>query len=664
MVRFEKITLPAAELGPSNPMPDIRNVSYIHTGYEITDKVEHEECKYLGKGMIPTLLPYQLQDGYSREKRPRDFNAAIVENDHLRAIFLPELGGRLWSIFDKDHQKELLYVNPVFQAGNLGLRNAWFSGGVEFNVGIKGHNPLTCSPLHVAVDQTPDGEVLRLYEFERIRGIVYSVSAWVNDDSPMLYLRCRIENHSEETKHMYWWTNIAVPETPGTRIIVPASEAFLSFYSVDHYILDKTNIPINDGIDLSYPDNILSSRDFFYRIPEQSHKWIASANEQGYGLLQCSTNQLYGRKLFVWGMSQGGRRWNEWLSEENSAYIEIQAGLAYTQLEHIPMESNTVWEWKEIYTLLHNTPKKLHGDYNQAVHTVETYLKERIGNPNNTYFPSDLSVTNTKQVFTGSNWGHLEEMLKGKRISNTLFFPRVKDSETDAWYELLEKGTFPCPNPMQEPTSYVSGREWLEKLEALPEQNWYSLLHIGVIRYAMYTYGEGSIETAQEAWECSYDKCVNPWALRNLAMLYKNEYYVPEKAHELILKAFHLKPDCCALAIETAEQLVSDGSDELWLELYRKLSPELQTCGRLRLHKAIALLNLERLDEATKILNADFVMPDIKEGELSISHLWFELYRRLYSKEIGAAYNPQDEALIRAADAKYPLPKALDFRMH
>ena len=68
MVHFEKLVIPAASLGPLNPMPDIKNVSYIHAGYEMTDKVAEEEKKYIGKGMIPTMLPYRLQDGYDREK--------------------------------------------------------------------------------------------------------------------------------------------------------------------------------------------------------------------------------------------------------------------------------------------------------------------------------------------------------------------------------------------------------------------------------------------------------------------------------------------------------------------------------------------------------------------------------------------------------------------
>ena len=64
MVKFETLTFPAADIGPLNPMPDIKNVSYIHAGYEMTPRVHEDEKTYIGKGMIPTMLPYQLQDGY------------------------------------------------------------------------------------------------------------------------------------------------------------------------------------------------------------------------------------------------------------------------------------------------------------------------------------------------------------------------------------------------------------------------------------------------------------------------------------------------------------------------------------------------------------------------------------------------------------------------
>lgn len=658
MIKFEDYSMPAASMGSMNPMPDIKNVSYIHAGYEVTDKVSEEEKNHLGKGMISTMLPYKMQDGYKREKTKRAFKAAVLENDYIKAVFLPELGGRLWSLFDKKNNRELLYLNPVFQPGNLGLRNAWFSGGVEFNVGIKGHNPLTCSPLWCAVDICPEGEILRMYEFERIRGVVYSISAWLPDNSPVLYLKDRIENTTDEEKYMYWWSNIAVPETRGTRVLVPTDESFISFYDANHYILDKVSIPMQGDLDVTYPCRIPSSRDFFYKIPDGRHKWIATANETGEGILQCSTQMMKGRKLFVWGQGQGGRNWNEWLSCEGSAYIEIQAGLAHTQLEHLPMAGKTVWEWTEAYTALTLDADIAHGDYKKAAEAVEAYMVNRIGNPDDIHFPAQETVTATDIIYQGSGWGAVEERIRGEKISDVCRFSAV-DDETQLWMNLADNNIFPEPDVLKEPESYVIGNNWLLKLEALSKQTWYSLLHIGVIKYA-----GGDVDGAKQAWKASVKLVPSPWALRNLSMLYKNELGDLVTARDYILKAFSLKKDCPALCNEVAAQLTCDGGDALWLDIYDSLKPQLQQIGRLRFYKAVALMNLGRLAEATEIINPDFVMNDIKEGELSVSSLWFDLYHRLYAEEKGILYDKNNEQLIQEANRAYPLPKKLDFRMH
>ena len=659
MIKFENMTFPAASMGELNPMPDIKNISYIHAGYQVTSKITEQEKKYLGKGMISTMLPYMQQDGYDRNKKLRAFKAAVLENEHLKVTFLPELGGRLWSIVDKDENRELLYKNPVFQPGNLALRNAWFSGGVEFNVGIKGHNPLTCSPLWCAVDETLKGDVLRLYEFERIRGVVYSVSAWLPEDSSVLYLQCQIENCTDQEKHMYWWSNIAVPETKGTRVVVPTEESFVCCYNEGHYDLDKTGLPEYNGVDASYPCNLAASRDFFYKIPENRPKWIAAIDEKGEGLLQCSTNQLYGRKLFAWGQGQGGRNWGEWLSEEGSSYIEIQAGLASTQLEHIPMPARTVWSWTEGYTAIKGDVEYLHGDYRKAADMVNKFLWDKVGDPDKMEFPSEKDVITSKIVYSGSDWGALEELVRGEKISAMHAFPESEDAETAQWRRLLKDNVFSAPNPDEPPKSYVVGDFWLKRLEALPEQNWFSQLHIGVIKYA-----GGDIDGAKEAMEASVALCESAWALRNLSMLYKNEFGDMELARAYILRAFKAKSNCRSLCAEVAACLTQDGGDALWLEIYDGLTDELQAVGRLRLYRAVALIHLNRLEEAGKIINKDFEMSDIKEGELSVSHLWFELYRRLYAAEEGIIYDAADPELCRQADLKYPLPKKLDFRMH
>src|ERR1051325_5104365 len=96
-------TCPTAELGPENPHAPLT------LPYPV---VAH----YQGQDMpVDTCLPYRLQDGYARELEDREHKVAILESDTLRAMFLLDLGGRLWSLIHKPTGRELLYVNPVIQ---------------------------------------------------------------------------------------------------------------------------------------------------------------------------------------------------------------------------------------------------------------------------------------------------------------------------------------------------------------------------------------------------------------------------------------------------------------------------------------------------------------------------------------------------------------------
>ena len=105
--------------------------------------------------------------------------------------------------------------------------NAWFSGGVEWNVGIIGHNPYTTLPLYTAVTQTQTGApVLRMYEYERVRKVPYQMDFWLEDEDRFLNCRIRVVNESDQVIPMYWWSNIAVPEYEDGGITIPAQKAF------------------------------------------------------------------------------------------------------------------------------------------------------------------------------------------------------------------------------------------------------------------------------------------------------------------------------------------------------------------------------------------------------------------------------------------------------
>ena len=128
--------------GPSNPLPPLRLLGDLHDDIDGAG-LDEEMASNIRYGNVRSVLPYRLQDDYSRELVPQATTVAILENSYLRAVVLLELGGRLWSLEDKLGGRELLYNAGRIQLGNLGLRNAWFPGGVEWNLGTTGHTALT-----------------------------------------------------------------------------------------------------------------------------------------------------------------------------------------------------------------------------------------------------------------------------------------------------------------------------------------------------------------------------------------------------------------------------------------------------------------------------------------------------------------------------------------
>ena len=658
--------MPAARLGPENPLPPLA-IRRKGDAHRFDAAVPPEDRKYFGYGTDAGLLPHRLQDDYDRRRAPRAFKALVLENETLRAAFLPELGGRLWSLTHKPSGRELLYVNPVFQPANLAVRNAWFSGGVEWNIGVIGHTPSTCSPLFAARVRGEDASpILRLYEWDRIRQVPYQMDFSLPDGSPVLLARMRIVNPHEREVPMYWWSNIAVPERPDVRVLVPADKAFRHDYRSGFLFVP---VPLWNGTDVTYATNFPSALDFFYYIPDGQRPWITALDGEGRGLFQASTARLRGRKLFVWGMGSGGRRWQEFLSLPGQAYMEIQAGLARTQYECLPMPPGADWSWLEAYGLMEADPRRVHGaDWARAGEAVESQI--------NRILPQDwLEEEHTRGARTadrppeeilhrGSGWGALERRRR-ERAGERPFCPPALvfddaslGGDQEPWLKLLEEGELPGRRPSELPGAWMVQDEWRQLLEGTVRrrrgEHWLSWLHLGVMRYHA-----GEWAAAQQAWERSLALEPSAWACRNLAVLAKGQERTDEGAARW-RKACRMAPALLPLAVEAGRELVESGRAQEARELLALLPPDLQGHPRLKVIAAQAALGAGDLETIEGILMGKLELTDLREGENVLTELWFALQE----KRLAAAENvPMDKTLRERVRREFPPPAHLDFRM-
>ncbi|MBR3504473.1 MAG: DUF5107 domain-containing protein [Clostridia bacterium] len=661
----ERYTMPSASLGADNPLPEIKKNADAHADIAVDrEMVSEEESKYMGWGRVNGILPYTIHNNYNRTKRPHAWKSVVLENDHIRATFLPELGARLWSLVDKHTGKELLHCNPVFQPCNLALRNAWISGGVEWNLGIIGHTPFTVDSLYAERLSLSDGTpVVRFYQYERVRHLVYRVEAALPDDSPVLFVRVRIDNAGDEDTAVYWWSNMAVNEKKDVRVLVPAERAYRWGYGGK---LTKVPVPYSDVFkDISYTMNLPQAMDYFFDIPAGQRRWIAALNGKGYGFCQSSTDRLIGRKLFVWGMGAGGRHWQEFLSQPGSAYIEIQAGLAHTQLEHLPMPGGETISWLETYGPMQADPKLVHGeDWQMATGAVNAKLESLISTPDlnamHEKMAAELDGQNGSFLHSADGWGYVEQQICGEKNfrCGALRFPARRMGEAEKeWMALLNDGALPCPDPAENPKGYQVNDRWLKLLKKSIKSgkgdHWYANYQLGV----MLAY-RNDVKGAKSALGKSIKQAPSPWALRCLAVLAAQDDDL-KKAGDLMLKALEMSARR-NLAQEAVAMLCKGKRYKEALNAIDRLPESVKRIGRMKVLRIEALLGTGDAAQAEKLLRRKIVLTDVREGELSLTQLWFWLCAL---KKAQAEGGEVTEALIKEMSETVTPPAHLDFRM-
>ena len=240
-------------------------------------------------------------------------------------------------------------------------------------------------------------------------------------------------------------------------------------------------------------------------------------------------------------------------------------------------------------------------------------------------------------------------------VSTHLDFPKESiNDECSEWVKLLETGELDVPDKNLPIKSYVKGDVWIEKMK-VAKDSWYKYNQLGVTIWTTYN----DLDTAYDMFLKSVELEPNAWSYRNLAQIEKNEYRNYEKAVEFMEKAIAEKNDYQPLWVNYAEVLVAVKNFKKWTEVYENDIPEnLKTNGRLKMLYALALVEVDRYEESLAILMDNFIMPDIKEGEFSISHIWLSIHRKKLAT--GGITEITDDEIY----AKYPLPYELDFRMH
>lgn len=267
--------------------------------------------------------PYTLRDNLTNHVAPRKWRALNLENEYLKCVILPDLGGHLYRCQDKRNGADMFYANPSLKFARISYRGAWAAYGIEFNFPVS-HNWMTASPVDFATSTSADGSAtVWVRNIDRPYGTEWCVQLTLRPGRAVLEQKATLYNPGRARHRFYWWTNAGVQVWDDTRIYYPTE------FTIFHGFTDLDTWPVNRaGVDLSVVGNHKYgpvSR-FSYASNEP---WMAVYHPKTHaGVVHYSTRtNLPSKKFWSWGSDPDGLAWREALSDNHSAYVEVQAGL-------------------------------------------------------------------------------------------------------------------------------------------------------------------------------------------------------------------------------------------------------------------------------------------------------------------------------------------------
>jgi len=274
------------------------------------------------------LFPYWCFKEFTTVPRNQTWKMIVLENSYLRVKIFPQVGGKVWSIYDKTAGAELFYDNDVVKFREIAMRGPWTSGGIEFNYGIIGHAPTCSCPVDWKTQVNADGSVSCLISATEL----LSRSRWtieINLPADAVWVRTSSvwHNSSSEYQPYYNWANSAVKTTEDMMLVYPANNAISHGGDVYKYPVD------DNGNDFRFYKNQAYGADKSYHMVG-SHKPFFGAYYPGEnrGVVHYSLrDEKLGRKYFCWAQSDQGNIWVDLLTDSRPQYVEMQSGKLFNQ---------------------------------------------------------------------------------------------------------------------------------------------------------------------------------------------------------------------------------------------------------------------------------------------------------------------------------------------
>ncbi|GGD03680.1 hypothetical protein GCM10011368_01910 [Hyunsoonleella pacifica] len=279
------------------------------------------------------VYPHPVIEKISDEKVDKEWDAIFIENDYIKLMILPALGGRIQRAYDKIRKRDFVYYNHVIKPALVGLTGPWISGGIEFNW-PQHHRPSTYDPTDFYIEDNEDGsKTVWVSELERMFRTKGMAGFTLHPDKAYIEIKAHLYNRTPHPQTFLWWANPAVAVNDHYQSVFPPDVNAV----FDHGKRDVSEFPIakgeyykvdySPGTDISRYKNIPVPTS--YMAITSKYDFVGGyENDSKGGLLHVADHNVSpGKKQWTWGNGEFGKAWDRNLTDEDGPYIELMCGV-------------------------------------------------------------------------------------------------------------------------------------------------------------------------------------------------------------------------------------------------------------------------------------------------------------------------------------------------
>ncbi|WP_205509822.1 DUF5107 domain-containing protein [Longitalea arenae] len=289
--------------------------------------------KRVYQGSSGVVYPNPVIEKIYDEKKDKEYQGLFLENQYLKILILPQLGGRVQMAYDKIKQRHFIYYNQVIKPALVGLCGPWISGGIEFNW-PQHHRPSTYEPVDYLIEENEDGsKTVWVNEVERMFRTKGMAGFTLHPDKAYLEIKVKLYNRTPLPQTFLWWANPAVRVNDHYQSVFPPDVNAV----FDHGKRDVSTFPIatgtyykvdySPGTDISRYKNIPVPTS--YMAVNSDYDFVGGyEHDTRAGVLHVANHHVSpGKKQWTWGHSDFGQAWDRNLTDEDGPYIELMTGV-------------------------------------------------------------------------------------------------------------------------------------------------------------------------------------------------------------------------------------------------------------------------------------------------------------------------------------------------